>query len=135
MVSIMTAGAGASGAAVKNHILLVDDDEPFREAIASVLRGAGYRVSMAPDYRLALQILEGDEPVDLLLVDIVMPDRVNGLALSRMARLRRSDIGVIYITGYEIPGLETEALGPIIHKPVDHEGLLGAVAEALRTKN
>jgi len=130
----MTVGAAPNSTVPNTHILLVDDDEAFREATAGVLRSAGYHVSVAPDYRLALDILEGDEAIALLLVDIVMPDRVNGLALARMARLRRAGIGVIYMSGYEIPGLETEALGPIIRKPVDDDRLLEEVARAVRAK-
>jgi hypothetical protein len=56
---------------------------------------------------------------------------VNGLALARMARLRRPSISVIYLSGYDIPGLETEALGPIIRKPVDYDLLLDHVARTL----
>ena len=71
------------------RVLFVDDDQVFAEASAQLLRGAGYEVQIAPDYRLALQVLESNALVDLLVCDIVMPDRVNGLALGRMARLRR----------------------------------------------
>jgi CheY-like chemotaxis protein len=131
----MIAGAGPSAGPAKNHILVVDDDAAYREAAAGVLRSAGYEVSLAPDHRLALEELESDKPIVLLLVDIVMPDRVNGLALARMARLRRPDIGVIYISGYDIPGLEAEALGPVIRKPVDDDRLLDAIRSALRAKD
>lgn len=117
--------------AAKKHILLVDDDEPFREATASILRAAGFEVRLAPDYRLALEVLESDQPVDVLLVDIVMPNGVNGLALARMAQLRRPGISIIYISGYDIPGLEAEALGPIIAKPVDYDRLRDAISHAL----
>jgi CheY-like chemotaxis protein len=130
----MAAGARSDEAFAKNHILLVDDDDAFREATAGLLRSAGYSVWHAPDYRLALEILESDKPIALLLVDIVMPDRVNGLALARMARLRRPGLGVIYVSGYDIPGLDAETLGPIISKPVDDDLLLDAVARALQAK-
>jgi CheY-like chemotaxis protein len=113
------------------HILLVDDDEVFREATAAILRTAGYAVQVAPDYRLALDILDGDERVDLLITDIVMPNRVNGLALSRMARMRRHDLRVIYISGYEIAGFEHEALGTLLRKPVSEELLLAEIAKTL----
>ena len=126
-----TAGPEAGKTPAKKQILLVDDDEGFRVATAAVLRSAGYEVKLAPDFRLALEILEGDEPIDLFVVDIVMPDRVNGLALARMARLRRPRIKVVYLTGYEIPGIEAEALGPIIRKPVDEDVLLEQVAHVL----
>jgi CheY-like chemotaxis protein len=103
------------------RVLLVDDDQVLAEALAEVLRGAGYQVQLAPDYRLALEVLESDAPVDLLVCDIVMPDRVNGLALGRMARLRRPELKIIYITGHDIPGIEDEALGPVLRKPIDND--------------
>jgi CheY-like chemotaxis protein len=113
------------------RILIVDDDEAFREALGAQLRSAGYGVRLAPDFRLALEILESAETVDLLILDIVMPDRVNGLALGRMARLRRRDIKIIYISGYDVTGLEREALGPIIRKPVNDDVLLEEVRRSL----
>ena len=127
----MASGAEPAGVPAK-RILLVDDDEAFREATAAVLRAAGYVVRVAPDFRLALEILESDEPVDLFVADIVMPDAVNGLALGRMARLRRPNIPILYITGYDIPGLQAEALGPLIRKPVNGELLLEEIAKALK---
>ena len=76
------------------HILLVDDEEAFGYAAAKVLRKAGFEVSLAPDYRHALRTLEGPEPLDLLITDVVMPERVNGFALARMARMRRLDLWI-----------------------------------------
>jgi CheY-like chemotaxis protein len=112
-------------------ILFVDDDEAFGEASAKALRGAGYSVDVAPDYRLALQHLESDRPIDLLVTDIVMPQRVNGLALGRMARLRRPDIKIIYLTAYDIPGIANEALGPVLRKPIELDQVLVEVNRAL----
>lgn len=112
-------------------LLLVDDDEVFAEAAAKILRSAGYEVIVAPDHRLALQTLEADGPVDLMVADIVMPDRVNGLALGRMARLRRPGIKIIYMTGHDIPGIEDEALGPVLRKPIDGSRLVAEVERAL----
>jgi CheY-like chemotaxis protein len=128
----MASVTGTSGTAAGKWILVVDDDEVFRDTTASILRSAGYRVQSAPDYRLALEILERGDPVDLLILDIVMPDRVNGFALARMARLRRPRLKVIYISGFDIPrGAGEEALGPIIRKPLDNDQLLAEVARIL----
>ena len=69
------------------RILLVDDDLVFGDAIAGVLLAAGFEVSLAPDHRLALEDLASTRTIDLLISDIVMPERVNGIALSRMARM------------------------------------------------
>ncbi len=128
----MVAVTGPTGTLAKSHILVVDDDDGFREAATRILRSAGHEVSPAPGYRMALEVLEGDKAIDPLILDIVMPERVNGFALARMARLRRPDIRVIYISGYDIPGLEGEALGPIIRKPIDDDALLAVTARALQ---
>jgi hypothetical protein len=60
-----------------------------------------------------------------------MPDRVNGMALTRMARMRRRDIRVIYLSGYDIPGLEREAHGTLLRKPVGDDLLLAEIARTL----
>jgi CheY-like chemotaxis protein len=90
-----------------------------------------YEVQIAPDYRLALEVLESNALVDLLVCDIVMPDRVNGLALGRMARLRRPELKIIYITGHDIPGVEDEALGPVLRKPIDNDLFVAEIERVL----
>jgi CheY-like chemotaxis protein len=123
---------GPSGrAAEKGHILVVDDDPTCGTALCQVLASQGYAATLATGFNMALEILEADQPLDLLLVDIVMPDGVNGLALSRMARLRRRDLKIVYMTGYNIPGVDREALGPILRKPVDNEVLLEEIGRVL----
>jgi CheY-like chemotaxis protein len=116
-----------------SRILVVDDDPAFGDAIARVLRAVGFEVSLAPDHRLALEDLESTRPIDLLITDIVMPDRVNGVALSRMARMRRPDLKVIYLTAYDIPGVEDEAAGPVLRKPIDEDRLVAEVRRVLAT--
>ena len=115
----------------KGNILVVEDDRICGEALCQVLTSRGYDVTLATGFQTALEILEAESPLDLLLVDIVMPDGVNGLALSRMARLRRRDLKVLYMTGYNIPGAEQEALGPILRKPIDNDVLLEEVGRLL----
>ncbi len=115
----------------KGHILLVEDDKAFGEVLGQVLRRAAFDVTVANDFRTALEVLESDRPVDLLLTDIVMPGSVNGIALSRMARLRRRDLKVVYLTGYNVPGVETEASGPILRKPIDDAVLVSELERAL----
>lgn len=111
------------------RILLVDDEEAFRYAAAAALRGAGFDVVSAEDYRDALTQLEGTEPIDLMVTDIVMPDRVNGFALARMARMRRLDLRIMYITGHDVP--TTEAAGKVLRKPVSDEELIREVRAML----
>jgi CheY-like chemotaxis protein len=92
------------------------------------LREKGFEVCVAPDYRFALAELDSNRHLDLLLADVVMPQSVNGIALTRMARMRRPDIKVMYVTAYDLPGIEDEALGRIVRKPID-AGELAAMVE------
>lgn len=113
-----------------SRILVVDDDADFAEAISRVLAAAGFPVDTASHFEPALRLLEGGT-IDLLLVDIVMPGGVNGVALARMGRMRRSDLIIIYLTGHDIPGVERELAGPLIRKPVDGETLVAVIREAI----
>ena len=113
------------------HVLLVDDDEVWAHAAGEILRHAGYEVLLAPDYREALEILESDLRVDLLLTDIVMPKRVNGVALGRMARMRRGGLPLLYMTAYDIPGLAAETEDTVLRKPISELDLVCAVERAL----
>jgi CheY-like chemotaxis protein len=113
-------------------ILLVEDDPEFAEALGRVLRAAGHEVILASDHRLALETLESKQTIDVLLTDLVMPGRVNGMALARMARLRRPRIGIVYMTAYDIPGAAQEAMGPILMKPIDNALLLDEIGRVFK---
>ncbi len=114
-----------------SRILVVEDDDATRYAMARTLEAAGYEVAQAHDYRDALPILEGEGQVDLLLVDLVVPG-VNGFALARMGRMRRHDLKVVYVTGHDDLAVN-EALGPILRKPVAPETLVMTVRRELST--
>jgi CheY-like chemotaxis protein len=115
----------------KGHILVVEDDKEFGATLGRILRRAGFDVVVATDFRTALGVLEAERPVDLMLTDIVMPGSVNGIALARMARLRRRDLKVVYLTGYNVPNVEAEASGPILRKPIDDAVLVSEIERAL----
>ena len=103
-------------------ILFVDDDKAFSYSAAKVLRAAGYEVWLAHDYRIALQILESPQPLDLLITDVVMPNSINGFALARMARLRRLDLKILYMTAYDVS--VEEAITKVLRKPLSLERLV-----------
>jgi signal transduction histidine kinase len=66
------AGAVTAGDAGAQSVLVVDDDEAFRTAVAGVLRGKGILVTEAPDGRTALMAMEAHAP-DLVLLDLRLP--------------------------------------------------------------
>jgi two-component system, OmpR family, KDP operon response regulator KdpE len=66
-------------------VLLVEDDEAARHAVATNLAARGYRVAEAADGRTALRLWEASRP-DLVLLDLGLPD-VDGMAV--IVRIRR----------------------------------------------
>jgi two-component system KDP operon response regulator KdpE len=66
------------------RLLLVEDDEPTRRAVAANLAGHGYRVDEAPDGEEALRRWEEARP-DLILLDLGLPG-IDGLAVVRRVR-------------------------------------------------
>ena len=116
------------------RVLVVDDDEALRFSIAKLLRGLGYRVTVAEGPEVALGYL-GDESgdFDLLVTDIRMPG-MSGDELARTTRVRRPDLRVLYVSGESLAGLGqrvTEGRSRFLGKPFEVSQLALMVREAL----
>jgi len=112
-------------------ILLIEDDGELHAMLSESLTLAGHRVIGSHDGLSACNVLETDEPIDLLLADLVMPaGHPHGLALARMARHRRPDVAVIFMTGYA-EFLEEVAGEKILVKPVRATTVLEAIDASL----
>jgi len=81
-------------------ILLVEDDEQVRRVTRTMLRGLGYQVVAAADAKMALQLLDANPQVKLLLTDVVLADGPSGPELAGEARQRRPDLKVLFVSGY-----------------------------------
>ncbi len=66
------------------HLLVVEDDDPTRRAVAANLTGHGYRVTEAPDGTAALERWEAARP-DLIVLDLGLPD-LDGVTIIRCVR-------------------------------------------------
>jgi CheY-like chemotaxis protein len=119
------------GAGPQRRILVYEDDETIARAFADTLRRAGYEVVIASHFEQALKAIEGSHPPDLLVADIVTPGGVNGLAMARMAIMKRPSIKIIHVTGYDLPELAAMGLGAVLRKPVSEERLLAEVGRLL----
>lgn len=73
------------GDAKSSSLLVVDDDDFYRDSIANLLRQAGHQVDTAPNGEHALNIMRS-RPPDLLLLDMVMPG-MDGLAVIEAMRI------------------------------------------------
>ncbi len=80
-------------------VLVVEDSLAVRELQRSILEAAGYRVETAGDGREALDRLEGDDTIDLVLTDLDMPN-LDGIALTEAIRAHptHSALPVVVVT-------------------------------------
>jgi CheY-like chemotaxis protein len=84
----------------RETVLVVEDDEEVRRLVMGQLAELGYRVLEASSGPDALPVLRGEEPIDLLFTDVVMPGGMTGRDLAEQARRWRPTIRVLYTTGY-----------------------------------
>jgi PAS domain S-box-containing protein len=82
-------------------ILVVEDEALVRELVCNVLVKHGYRILQAESGAKALEVWKASkEQIDLLLTDLVMPDRLNGRELAERLRTERPRLKVIFTSGY-----------------------------------
>ena len=111
-------------------ILVAEDDEPLAYSLAKQLETAGYSVRSVASSMAPLDVLYSNSDIDLVLADIVMPPgQPNGLALGRMARMKRRGIKLAFISGYDIDGIALP--GKLFRKPLDVDHLLAEVGMLL----
>jgi two-component system, OmpR family, response regulator RpaB len=84
----------------ETHVLVVDDEEPLRNLLRISLQKAGYTVYTAGNGKEAMELFK-QSPVDLVLLDILMPD-MDGYALCAELR-RRSDVPIIMLSALNRP--------------------------------
>ncbi|MGI4856418.1 MAG: ATP-binding protein [Janthinobacterium lividum] len=111
-------------------IVLIDDDENVRTALAALLRDAGYVVAEAKDGYAGLELLKTIRPA-AVIIDFVMPG-LNGADTARMARLDMPGLPIIFVSGYsDTLALDRISDAVVLRKPVDIDQLLGAVETAV----
>jgi CheY-like chemotaxis protein len=91
--------AVASNEGRKLRILLVDDDFPVRTNTAFMLSDLGHMVVEAPSARAALDMLQADRDLDLVVTDYLMPG-MNVLDLAKEIRKNIPDLPIVLATGY-----------------------------------
>ena len=116
-------------------ILLVDDTDLVRRVARDVLSGAGYRVLEAGGADEALQVAGSQaSPIDLLVTDVVMPGH-NGLELADRLRSARTNVRVLYISGYTDAAIIRGGLlaehAAFLQKPFTPDDLLRKVRQVL----
>jgi len=115
----------------QQSILLVDDEDMFRERLGRALSGRGYTVYQAANYREAMASIRQHLP-DRAVVDLKMPGR-NGLDVLRDGLAVHPDMRVVILTGYGSIAAATEAIkaGAVsfLSKPAGVDDILHAFSE------
>ena len=119
-------------AAVRQHILVVDDENGPRQALRMLLKES-YVVHLACGVATASEILE-EEPISLIITDVRMPQG-SGIELLREAKRAYPDVQVIILTGYgeldsAMKAVEYGAFA-YLEKPFDNDALTDLVSSAL----
>ena len=120
-------------------ILLIEDDDLFREALADALNGRGYAVTQASDGEQGVKLFR-TEPTDLVLTDIVMPNQ-EGIATVMELRRAYPNVGIIAMSGglaHNAP-LYLKLAGSLgatrtLKKPFGLPALLTAIEETLAAR-
>ena len=116
-------------------VLVVDDDPDVRSLSVRHFSDLGFRVHAATNGPMALEVLAGSEPIDLVFTDVIMPGGMTGYGVADAAVARRPGIKVLFITGYAgtsaSHGQLRHPTAPMLHKPFTRKELAAAIHAAL----
>jgi PAS domain S-box-containing protein len=101
--------------------LLVEDEADLLDLADAFLVELGYTVIRAMDGASALAAAEQADRIDLIVTDIIMPGKMNGIELASRIRAMRPGIKTIYTSGFPAEALAERSGkledGPLLHKP------------------
>ena len=116
-------------------VLVIEDDAAVRLLVMQVLDELGYQGIETADGRQAVPILESSRHIDLLISDVGLPG-LNGRQLAEIARERRPDLPILFMTGYAKQAADQAAFldggMEIIGKPFAIEQLGRRIGEILK---
>jgi two-component system, cell cycle response regulator CpdR len=119
---------------ISAKILLAEDDNDMRRFLVKALENAGYAV-VSFDNGLSAYNRLREEPFELLLTDIVMPE-MDGIELARRATELDPEIKVMFITGFAAVALNPDNSAPkdarILSKPFHLRDLVNEVERLLK---
>lgn len=121
----------------KGKILVVDDDAFFRTLCSDILSSEGFFVRSVSCGTDAVSLVEGEEPFDIILTDLMMPD-LNGIEVLKRVKQHNRLIDVIVLTGHGSIETAIEALKSgaydYIRKPLNKDELLLSVKACMENR-
>jgi PAS domain S-box-containing protein len=110
-------------------VLVVEDDPAVAAVAAAFVASFGYRLRTAHDAAGALDVLAGDDRVDLLFTDVLLGTGADGVALAERARGLRPGLPVLLTSGHAAE--PTLAGVELLRKPYERDALGAALRRAL----
>lgn len=119
-------------------VLLVDDEDMIVDVGEEMLKEMGYKVLVARGGKEAVEVYaKCKEEIDLVILDMIMPDMGGGEAYDRMKE-KNPKVRVILSSGYSIDGQAAEILergcDAFIQKPFNIKEMSGKIREILEKK-
>ncbi len=115
-------------------ILIVDDDTSIRMVLREELEEVGYTAMAVDSADAALNFIDNNNPIDLILLDLKMPIKDGFYFLEELGR-RKKNIKVIVLTGYAdiASAIKSAKLGAadFITKPYDLDELIVSIRKVL----
>jgi len=115
------------------RILVVEDDPEVAEVALGYLREFGFQTVAVDRAAEALEVLARDGGFDLVFSDIVMPDGMSGIDLSRQIARLYPRLPVLLTTGYA--GDQREVPADVLRKPYNARALREAIDRAVSSLN
>ena len=126
---------GQSEPALVGHtatVLLIEDDWAVSRAIVRLLRARGYHVLTAERGCDSLRMIDENTDVDIVLVDIVLPD-MTGTQVAALIHAKHPQLPIIFATAVgnvrELKGIEEKRL---LRKPFTEHELFDKIAAAMK---
>ncbi len=116
-------------------ILLVEDDMMINMSLTAFLTGSGYQVSATDIPSKALQELDADHQIKVLITDFTLPE-MNGLALIREALTRKPELVIVLTSGHDINAAQFAGQPiTVLNKPFHPPALLAAIQKSMALRN
>jgi DNA-binding response OmpR family regulator len=116
-------------------ILLIEDDPRLSRSLARLLEGDRHNVEVADDGESGLEIALGENGIDVVILDVGLPD-VSGLEVARQIRRERRELAILMLTardtvGDRVTGLDAGADDYVV-KPFSYDELAARIRALAR---
>ena len=113
----------------------MEDDDEVRFVLSVLIRKLGHRTQEAENAAAGLEIFKQDKDIAAIYTDVVLPGGMSGVDLAKACRETRSDLPIVFTSGYAAEHINEELNTVddifVVTKPVDMKNLAHVLSEAI----